>query len=116
MVCPFCHYNPGSLTCPSCKGFKHVGICSHVLAINHILEHIDVKYLLGKVQKAKKIGGYSRLENAWNRKDWRVASIGMVAAREREGIALECTWWSEYGESVVCFRGMDWKNSRFGVK
>ena len=57
---PFCHYNPASLTCPSCKGFKHVGICSHVLAINHILEHIDVNYLLGKVQKAKKIGGYKR--------------------------------------------------------
>ena len=34
--------------------------CSHVLAINHILEHIDVNYLLGKVQKAKKIGGYKR--------------------------------------------------------
>ena len=57
---PFCHYNPASLTCPSCKGFKHVGICSHVLAINHILEHIDVNYLLGKVQKAKKIGGHKR--------------------------------------------------------
>lgn len=58
----------------------------------------------------------SRFVSAWNRKDWRAASTGMVAARDREGIALECTWWSECGESVVCFRGMDWKNSRFGVK
>ena len=33
----------------------------------------------------------SRSVSAWNRNDWRVASIGIVAAREREGIALECT-------------------------
>jgi hypothetical protein len=57
---PFCHYNPASLTCPSCKGFKHVGICSHILAFNHMLGLVDVHYLMGKVQKPKKIGGQKR--------------------------------------------------------
>lgn len=57
---PFCIYNPRLLTCPACKGFKHSGICSHVLAINHILDDIDLGYLLGKTQKKKKIGGQKR--------------------------------------------------------
>ena len=39
---PACSMNPAQFDCPTCKGFKSYGICSHVLAINHILEQIDV--------------------------------------------------------------------------
>ena len=53
----------------------------------------------------------SRLVRAWVRKDRRVASTGMVAARVREGMALECTWCREKVESVVCSRGMELKKS-----
>ena len=33
---PECAYNPAKLDCVHCKGFKHVGIRSLVLAINQI--------------------------------------------------------------------------------
>ena len=36
----------GSSHCPCCKGFKHSGICSHVLAINHILQKFNVRHHL----------------------------------------------------------------------
>ena len=42
-ACPDCDGNPAKLLC-SCKGFKGYGICSHVLAINHILRRHNVKY------------------------------------------------------------------------
>ena len=41
-------WNPGKLDCFSCKGFKRTGICSHSLAVNHILGHIDLVYNLKK--------------------------------------------------------------------
>ena len=57
--CPVCDGNPAKLLC-SCKGFKGHGICSHVLAINHILRHHNVKYqvlkLTGKLP-GKEAGG-----------------------------------------------------------
>ena len=40
---PECAYNPAKLNCVHCKGFKHVGICSHVLAINQILNKIALR-------------------------------------------------------------------------
>ena len=43
---PECEGNPMKLDCPCCKGFKHSGICSHVLAINHILQKFNVRYHL----------------------------------------------------------------------
>jgi hypothetical protein len=54
---PFCKHNSQTLTCPTCKGFKHVGICSHVLAVNHIVGEIDITFLLDKTDKPKKKGG-----------------------------------------------------------
>ena len=36
------------LDCFTCKGFKSVGICSHVLAVNHIQGAIDLVYNLKK--------------------------------------------------------------------
>ena len=57
---PVCHWNPGNFTCPTCKGFKHVGICSHVLATNHILELIDLDYLMGALCKPRKKGGQTQ--------------------------------------------------------
>ena len=43
---PECDLNPLELVC-TCKGFRHVGICSHVIAVNHYLEEIDLTHLLG---------------------------------------------------------------------
>ena len=34
----------------------------------------------------------SKLVRAWTKKDCSAASTGVVAARVREGMALECTW------------------------
>ena len=48
---PECEGNPCDLDCPGCKGFKHSGICSHVLAVNHILEKFNVKYQLAEIGK-----------------------------------------------------------------
>ena len=50
---PECTGNPAKLNCPTCKGFKGHGICSHVLAINHIKGKIDLEYLLGELSKTK---------------------------------------------------------------
>ena len=48
---PVCEANPSELDCPHCKGFKHSGICSHVLAVNHILTKFNVKYHLAEIGK-----------------------------------------------------------------
>ena len=40
---PVCELNPCKLDCLNCKGFKGVGICSHVLAINHMLQAINLR-------------------------------------------------------------------------
>ena len=45
-----------------CKGFKHVGICSHVLAINHMLKKINLRRLviaIGQSKRVNKKGGGS---------------------------------------------------------
>ena len=46
------------LTC-SCKGAKGYGICSHILAINHITKLYNVRYVLAHIGKAtaKQSGG-----------------------------------------------------------
>ena len=43
-----CSGNVAGFECLGCKSFKGVGICSHVLAINHILKHFNVRYDLPK--------------------------------------------------------------------
>ena len=56
---PECEGNKARLDCPCCKGFKHDGICSHVLAVNHILKRFNVRYHLlplGKRTDKKKKG------------------------------------------------------------
>ena len=53
---PKCEGNPAELECVGCKGFKHVGICSHVLACNHILKKFNVRYQLMQLSKKKKKG------------------------------------------------------------
>ena len=42
LQCPECDGNPAQLIC-LCKGFKHVGICSHVLAVNHTIKAHNVE-------------------------------------------------------------------------
>ena len=34
-----------------CKGFKHSGICSHVLCVNHMLKLFNVRYQLATIGK-----------------------------------------------------------------
>ena len=47
---PECEGNPGGLQC-SCKGFKHTGICSHVLAMSHTLTKYNVRHQLREMGK-----------------------------------------------------------------
>ena len=52
--------NPGGYDCPTCKGFKNVGICSHVLAINHITGKIDIDDMLCELCAPRKRGGFTK--------------------------------------------------------
>jgi hypothetical protein len=57
---PLCEANVAKLDHPGCKGFKGHGICSHVLAVNHILTQYDVRKQLrtiGKSAASKKANG-----------------------------------------------------------
>lgn len=57
-VCLPCPANPLQLAC-SCKGYRHIGICSHVLVLNHWLGGIDVVYSMGSLRGEKrKAGGF----------------------------------------------------------
>ena len=59
---PPCFLNPAKLNCVACKGFKGHGICSHVLAVNHILKRVNLRReVMGVGQRAsKKPGGNTR--------------------------------------------------------
>ena len=45
-----CEGNPCGFACQACKAFKQVGICSHVLTINHILTRFNVRFQLKSIQ------------------------------------------------------------------
>ena len=66
---PECDLNPGKFNCPHCKGFKQYGICSHVLAINHILMEINLRRELMEIGKStlKKKKGPQGVEPALTR-------------------------------------------------
>ena len=51
-------WNPAKLDCFSCKGFKAIGICSHVVTCHHLMGKYDLlynteKFLTKKQQKSK---------------------------------------------------------------
>ena len=48
-----CDGNPCKYECLACKTFKGVGICSHMLAINHILKHFNVQHELKQLQTSR---------------------------------------------------------------
>ena len=50
---PECDGNKAKLDCPTCKGFKGVGIFSHVLAINHIQGKYDLVHQLKELSATK---------------------------------------------------------------
>jgi hypothetical protein len=57
---PRCYLNPAQLDCVGCKGFKSHGICSHVLALNHILKATNLRLEvmeIGKSGVGRKGGG-----------------------------------------------------------
>ena len=57
-LCPPCEMNPGQLVC-SCKGFRHIGICSHCIAVNHWSEEIDLHEIMLSLEgEKKKRSGY----------------------------------------------------------
>ena len=56
---PGCDMNKAKLDCPTCKGFKLYGICSHVVAINTILGKADVDDALAELCKPRKRGGFN---------------------------------------------------------
>ena len=60
---PACELNPANLDCLNCKGFKHSGICAHVLAINHILKKVNLRRqvlaMAKNSRKKNKQGGIS---------------------------------------------------------
>ena len=47
-----CDLNTAKQRC-FCKGFNHVGICSHVIAVNHVLGEIDLNDILKSLGSAK---------------------------------------------------------------
>ena len=55
---PKCEWNPANLSCPTCKGFRNWGICSHIVAINHILDKIDLVDQLKELDGPRKKGGF----------------------------------------------------------
>ena len=60
---PRCEYNPCELDCIYCKGFKSVGICSHVLAINHMLKKINLRRLVIAIGQSKQKNKTGRRRN-----------------------------------------------------
>ena len=44
-----CEGNPAGLECVACKSCKGVGICSHVLTINHMMKLFNVRFQLKSV-------------------------------------------------------------------
>ena len=44
-ICAPCDMNPGELVC-SCKGYRHIGICSHCIAVNHWAEEHDLHEIM----------------------------------------------------------------------
>jgi hypothetical protein len=55
-----CDANKALLNCVACKGYKGHGICSHVLAINHVLQKFNVKHHLRELCSARKVGGNTK--------------------------------------------------------
>ena len=49
---PLCEANVAKLDHPGCKAFKGHGICSHVLAVNHMLTQYDVRRQLRTIGKS----------------------------------------------------------------
>ena len=65
-LCPVCNMNPGKLLC-SCKGFRHIGICSHSIAVNHWTREVDLDTIMKSLdgdstrkRKQSGAGGYTK--------------------------------------------------------
>ena len=59
--CVPCLYNPAQLVC-SCKTSRQIGMCPHILVVNHWLGHIALEELCGSLrgEKKRKRGGYNQ--------------------------------------------------------
>ena len=54
--CMRCSLNPAELVC-NCKGYRHVEICAHVLATNHMLKQTDLLHAMQTISHKRKKGG-----------------------------------------------------------
>ena len=55
--------NPFELDCMHCKGFKSYGICSHVLAVNHMLKKVNLRRELMEIGQGVHKKGGNRKKN-----------------------------------------------------
>ena len=74
-----CEGNHFELVC-DCKGFKGYGICSHVLAINHILKGFNVRYQLARMGQRKAL-----TKSANKAKPGRLTNPAPALTREQQG-------------------------------
>ena len=88
------------LDCPSCKSFKHVGICSHVLAVNHIMQKFNVRYRLRELSKTK--SNNPQGSGVYGRRSWSTTS----PALEKQRLPLEADS-SDDEESVLRRLGLE---------
>ena len=83
-----CRLNPLELMC-TCKGFRHHCICSHVLAVSHLLKGIDLKKELQELSKRREA---HRPRAAPGRSSPTTAWVGELRARQASRTArwTEC--------------------------
>lgn len=87
---PSCDLNPANLDCMHCKGFKGHGICSHVLAVNHIMKNVNLRHELMEIgQGVHKKGGGNRQKN--------VPALTMAPTREPDSSDEEFVRFLEQG-------------------
>ena len=105
--CPECDGNPAKLLC-SCKGFKGYGVCSHVLAINHILRRHNVKYqvleLTGKNPGKNKGGNLKKRAAALSKQRLLQNEEDSSDAEEadlQEDVRQALLWWSTICDSTT---------------
>ena len=57
--CLPCRVNPMRLVC-TCKGYRKIGICGHVIAVNHRCNKLNIKLELERMEKKRKAGSGPR--------------------------------------------------------
>ena len=72
-----------------CKGFKGHGICSHVLAVNHIMKNVNLRHELMEIGQGVHKKGGNRQKN--------VPALTMAPTREPDSSDEEFVRFLEQG-------------------